>query len=373
MYTFSKGRVLTAAGLEETTLTIDDGRIAVVGGDPVGEPVDARGLIILPGIVDLHADAVERAIEPRPRVRAAWEIALAEDDAAALAAGITTRFLSLTDSFEPGLRSRATVRELLSFLPGYEHRLRVRSPIHLRHERCAVEDPEEVQAWIAGGRIGLLSLNDHVPSGGDAYAQRRFRTALARRLDLLSDEIDALVLRAAADRARGEEQCGRLCAAAMAHGIPLASHDDASPADADASLARGVRIGEFPFDRPTAERLRLGGAAVLMGAPNLVRGGSHVGWMGAAEAIGAGVVDALCSDYHYPSLFAAPFAAAQRGLLPFADAWRLVSAGPAAAAGLIDRGAIVPGALADLILVEPGPPPRLRAVWIAGREVARFA
>jgi alpha-D-ribose 1-methylphosphonate 5-triphosphate diphosphatase len=110
-----------------------------------------------------------------------------------------------------------------------------------------------------------------------------------------------------------------------------------------------------------------------MGAPNALRGGSHIGSLGAAEAVSAGVCDALCSDYHHPSLLHAAFALAARGSCPLPVAWHLVSAGPAAAAGLHDRGRIAPGLLADLVLVEPGPVPRVRGVWVGGREVARCA
>jgi alpha-D-ribose 1-methylphosphonate 5-triphosphate diphosphatase len=349
-----------------------------VDGDRFGEQtggsariVDASGLLILPGIIDLHADAFERALEPRPGVRVPIGVALAEHDGWLLAAGITTCFLSLTDGFEPGLRSRQTVRAVLDALGGA--RLSARLPLHLRREVCADGDADELVAWMAAGRIGLLSTADHLPADDDDRSHARFIASLRRRLNGQGAEIERLVAEARARRADGLRLRDRLCAAAQAAGIPLASHDDATPAQAEASAARGVAICEFPADLPAARSARRHGASVLMGAPNALRGGSHIGSLGAAEAVSAGVCDALCSDYHHPSLLHAAFALAARGSCPLPVAWHLVSAGPAAAAGLHDRGRIAPGLLADLVLVEPGPVPRVRGVWVGGREVARCA
>lgn len=159
-------------------------------------------------------------------------------------------------------------------------------------------------------------------------------------------------------------------------GIPVASHDDETEADVALSARRKVAIAEFPASLLLAAQSREYGAAVLMGAPNLVRGGSHVGYMGVAEAAQAEVLDCLCSDYHYPSLFHAPFKLAEMRLLPFEEAWKFVSTNPAKAAGIGDRkGAIAPGLEADFLLVKPGDalPSAIAAVYVKGQEVARYA
>jgi len=358
----------------DSTVSMDGERLTAVG-HPVGSSaqIDARGLLILPGIVDLHADAVERALEPRPGVRVPLPLALAEHDAWLLANGITTCFLSLTDGFEPGLRSREMVRELIEALRMLGLRLSARTPVHLRREVCAPGDPDELVAWMATRRIGLLSINDHLPSGDDPGQHARSVASLRRRLNGQGADLEALLHAARERRSSGEAVRDRLCNAARNHGIPLASHDDASPGQAELSAARGISICEFPFDLATAGRARELGAAVLMGAPNVVRGGSHVGWMGASDAVAAGVCSALCSDYHPASLLQAPFTLATRKVCDLAQAWNLVSRGPADAAQLSDRGRIAAGALADLVLIEAEPRPRVRQVWVAGREVARFA
>jgi alpha-D-ribose 1-methylphosphonate 5-triphosphate diphosphatase len=358
----------------DTIVAIDGDRISAIGG-PVGssEQIDARGLLVLPGLVDLHADAIERSLEPRPGGRLPLPIALAEHDGWLLANGITTCFISLTDGFEPGLRSRELISSVVSALHDPALRLAARTPLHLRREICAPGDADELVAWLAAGRIGLLSINDHLPADDDAAAQTRFVMSVRRRLNGTAANVEALVAEARARRACGTAVRDRLCCAARAHAVPLAAHDDASPAQAEASAARGVMISEFPCDLATARRARELGSAVLMGAPNAVRGGSHIGMLCASEAISAGVCDALCSDYHQPCLFHAPFTLAARGVCDLGTAWNLVSHGPAQAAGLVDRGRIRTGAMADLVLVERGPRPRVRRVWVGGREVARYA
>jgi alpha-D-ribose 1-methylphosphonate 5-triphosphate diphosphatase len=298
--------------------------------------------------------------------------ALMEHDAWLLAAGITTCFLSLTDGFETGLRSRETVRSIIDTLRAQTVPLHARLPVHLRREICAPGDPDEVVAWLATRQVHLLSLNDHLPSGEDPAQEARFIASLRRRLNGRGSDLESLIAEARSRRTTGLAARDRLCQAARTHEVPLAAHDDASPDQAEASAARGVAISEFPADLPTARRARQLGSRVLLGAPNVVRGGSHVGWLGAADAIAAGACDALCSDYHPPCLFQAPFALAHRGVCDLATAWNLAARGPALAAGLYDRGRIAAGCLADLVLVEPGPPPRVRSVWIAGREVARY-
>jgi alpha-D-ribose 1-methylphosphonate 5-triphosphate diphosphatase len=369
------GSVLCAGRfMEQTTIRIEDDRIAGVGTAGNTDAVyDASGLLVLPGIVDLHADAVERAIEPRPGVRVPLPLALAEHDASLLANGITTCCLSLTDGFEPGMRSRAMLRDIMGVFATPGLRLTARLPLHIRREICAAGEVDDLLRWIDGGRITLLSLCDHVPAADDDRAHVRFIASLRRRLGAHGGELERIVEEARRRRADGQQVRDVLCQAACEAGVVLAAHDDATPDQAEASASRGIAISEFPLDLPTAQRARKLGSRVLMGAPNVVRGGSHIGCLGATTAIAAGICDALCSDYHHPSLFQAPFTLVSAGVCSLADAWGLVSTGPAAAARMDDRGRIAPGQLADLVLVEPGPRPRVRSVWVGGREVARFA
>lgn len=369
--------VLTPDGLiPDSTVAIADGRITAVGAEVAdGEAVDGTGLLLLPGIVDVHGDAFERAICPRPGVTLPLDLALAENDAWLLASGITTFFLSLTDSFEPGLRSRDTVRAVIATVRGPQHAaFGCDTRIHIRHEVCLTAGHDELLAWIAQGQVDLLSTADHLPAGDDAVTLERYRGNVRRRLSLSDTAIDAHIADALANRLQGHAQEAELCAAARAAGIAIASHDDATCEAVDAAMTRGMTLCEFPTTAAVAAHAQSRGAAVLMGAPNYVRGGSHVAALGVAEALAANVVDCLCSDYHYPSVFHAPFRMVVSGERILAEAWAMVSTNPARAAGVGDRkGRIAPGYDADLLLVDAsGPLPRLRQVWAHGRAVAAF-
>lgn len=371
--------VLTSNGwLADATVLIDEGRFVSIGQQtkPSGYvAIDVTGLKMLPGMVDIHGDAFERMICPRPGVNFPLEMAIAENDRALLAAGITTFFYSVTDSFEPGLRSRETVRQIIAIVSNEHTGLQVDSRIHVRHEQANTDRHEELCHWLKDGTIHLLSLNNHLPPAMDDETLIRYTKGLRQRIKLSDADIRSLITAAMERQEEGLQQLEHLVKLAHQHRIPVASHDDETEADVALSQKRGVAIAEFPASIPLAARSQEYGAAVLMGAPNLVRGGSHVGYMSVAEAAHAGVVDCLCSDYHYPSLFHAPFKLAELGLMPFEAAWQLVSTNPARAAGIGDRkGAISPKLDADFLLVKPNCslPSAIASVYVKGQEVAKY-
>lgn len=334
------------------TVLVAGDRIAAIDvagagrGAAPDEVIDVAGRWILPGIVDLHGDAFERCLMPRPGVTVGVDLALADNDLQLLAAGITTSYLSATDSWEPGLRSRQTLRALVDGLARRRAGPDVR--LHVRHERCNTDRFDELVGLVAGGRVDLLSYNDHTHDEAE-----RISTTQVQRTGLDPPALGALQVERAAGRARGAEQEGELAAAARRAGCPTASHDPSCVADLERDLALGVGIAEFPTSIELAGRYRAEGIPVVLGAPNLLRGGSHLGNLSVADALAAGAGDILCSDYHYPSLLHAPFAAARDGVVAFGRAWDLVSANPALAAGLTDRGRIEVGRRADLLVVDP--------------------
>ncbi|MEM9033789.1 MAG: alpha-D-ribose 1-methylphosphonate 5-triphosphate diphosphatase [Actinomycetota bacterium] len=366
----SGGAVLTPGGLRDADLVIEGEVIAAVEPDAArsSNRVDVAGRWVLPGIVDLHGDAVERALSPRPSAPMTAESALVENDRAMLAAGITTAYLSLTDGFEPGLRSRERLREVIGAWRRLRPVLGVDTRIHVRHERCNVDDFDELLAWLADGTIELLSLNDHAPPPG--HAPDGTAASVQARTGMSPDDALAVARRAVEQRPTGLEQEPELVAAAHTAGVPIASHDDADAEQVAASAALGVRIAEFPFTLAAAHAARGHGQSVLLGAPNLVRGGSHLGNLSVADAVSAGAVDVLASDYHYSSLLAAPFVAMDRGLTDVASAWSLVAERPARAAGLDDRGRLEAGQRADVIVVDPGARVRSPEIVVAGGEIA---
>jgi alpha-D-ribose 1-methylphosphonate 5-triphosphate diphosphatase len=349
------GRVLLPGEDEPVPASVEvtDGRISAVDRvegaadrDGSAEVVDVTGRWVLPGIVDLHGDAFERCLMPRAGVTVDVDLALADNDLQLLSAGITTSYLSATDSWEPGLRSRQTLRTLVDALERRRGLPDVR--LHVRHERCNTEAIEELVALVETGRVAMLSYNDHTKDEAERISMTQIQ-----RTGLDGPALGALQVERAAARDAGLDHERRLADAARAAGCPTASHDACDEADLERDLALGVAIAEFPMSMDLAHRYRAQGVPVLLGAPNLVRGGSHLGNLSVAEALADGAGDLLCSDYHYPSLFHAPFRAATDGVLSLGRAWALVSANPAAAAGLTDRGRIEVGLRADLLVVDP--------------------
>jgi alpha-D-ribose 1-methylphosphonate 5-triphosphate diphosphatase len=350
--------------------------------DPVSTPpadarvLDVTGCLVAPGLVDLHGDAFERSVMPRSGVFLDLDLALADNDAQLLAAGITTSYLSATDSWEPGLRSRTMLNALIEALErrsasdGHPPRPDVR--LHVRHERCNTSGHDELLGHLRRGRVELLSFNDHTLAGDEKPAADRplnlSKTQL-QRTGLDDRELADLLVQQAQQRDVGRQQERELAEVAIQTGRVIASHDPRTAADLDRDLGLGVGLAEFPMTVPLARRYRSAGLTVLLGAPNLVRGGSHLNNLSVADALAADAGDILCSDYHYPSLLHAPFVAADRGLLPLGRAWEQVAATPAATANLTDRGRLEPGLRADLVVVAGGltSPARVAGTLVAGR------
>ena len=303
-------------------------------------------------------------------------MAILENDRNLIAASITTFFYSITDSYEPGLRSRDTAREIIDFVLGEEKEsLKTDSRIHIRHEQANVDKYDELCDWLEQGKVQLLSLNDHLPPAGDNYKLNRHLNSLRRRHKMSDEELQELIQTALGNKEKGLEQIEELVTLAHKYNTAIVSHDDDTEAKVELSAKRGVSIAEFPATIELAAKSRDYGASVLMGAPNLIRGGSHVGWMSVEAAAKAGVVDCLCSDYHYPSLFHAPFKLAQMGIMDFEQAWKLVSASPAKAAGIGDvKGSIAAGWDADFILLKPNESYicTIASVYVGGKELAKF-
>ncbi len=314
------------------------------------------------------------SLKPRAGTTFPLDLALAANDASLIANGITTFYYSITDGFEPGPRSRDTVRELLLALEALSPRFSCQARVHIRHERVNTELHEELMGWLADGRVHMLSLNDHLPELDNPAATERYLAGLRRRVTMDAAETQRFLEGLQNRRDLGDRQTGELARQARQAGVSLSSHDDHGLDDVERNRVLGTSIAEFPMDAETASASREAGVAVLMGAPNLVRGGSHVGAISVRDAITGNLVDILCSDYHYPSLFRAPFVAAEHGLLPLEQAWKMVSENPAKAAGLgASKGQIAPGFDADLLLLSEldGSPLSLQSTLVGGRLVFR--
>jgi alpha-D-ribose 1-methylphosphonate 5-triphosphate diphosphatase len=367
------GRALLGDEFLETTLGIADGDIGAVGtGHARGSlALDARGLKVMPGIIDLHGDAFERQIMPRPGVDFPIDVALVDSDRQAVGNGITTVFHATTWSWEPGLRSADNARKLLAAIEGLRPRLAADTRFHLRQETYNLDAEAEIVGWLADGRIDLLAFNDHMDSTVASLIKPQKRSRMVERTGLSNDAFDALVDRVVRRADEVPASIARLAEAARNADVRMLSHDDDIPDMREAFRGMGVTIAEFPVNEETARAAAAAGDAIVFGAPNVVRGGSHTGWTRASDMIEKGLCSVLASDYYYPSQLLAAFRLAADGILPLAKAWNLISAAPARAAGLTDRGLLAEGFRADLILVDDEMPlrPRIVAVIAAGRLV----
>ena len=207
-------------------------------------------------------------------------------------------------------------------------------------------------ADVTAGRVGMVTFNDHTPEIVRKLGIPEKAAAFSARAGVPASELRAMAERALARTPEVPAAASRLAATAHAAGIPVASHDDATIATRHHYRALGARVCEFPMAQSVAEDARDHGEPVVMGCPNVVRGGSHLGWAGAGALAEQGVATTLCSDYFYPAMTAAALRLAS-GPLGLAGAWALVSTNPAAAAGLHDRGRIAPDLRADLVLLDP--------------------
>lgn len=365
-WTIEGGRVLAETGFVEAPLAISDGVIAAKPS-PKAQTLDASGCLVLPGIVDLHGDAFERALLPRPGVDVPSEIAFQEVDRQLLASGITTAYHGLTFSFEPGLRdwrgSLATARAILAIRSGLavDHRL------HLRFEVRAAEAEAEAIKLLEEGDCDLLAFNDHFEDSKDQLASgsKRLQRSL-ERTGLDKEAFAAMLQTADQPQTERDGRVARLTAIARAHGIAVASHDPANADDIAVADGLGITIAEFPMTRGAAEAAKREEMATVFGAPNVMRGGSHKGLVGAAEMAADDLCDVLVSDYHYPSLLNAPFRLAEELGRPLEAVWPMVSAHPARVMGMMDRGTLEPGQRGDVIVLrapQAGQPTELKAVF----------
>jgi alpha-D-ribose 1-methylphosphonate 5-triphosphate diphosphatase len=367
------GRALLGNSLLETSVQIAGGKISAVGSDHGSSSfgLDARDLLVLPGIVDLHGDAFERQMMPRPGVDFPVDVALIDSDRQAIGNGITTAFHATTWSWEPGLRSGNNATRLLEAIETLRPQLAADTRFHLRHETYNLDAETDIAQWLSGGRIDLFAFNDHMDSTVASLAKPLKRNRMVERTGLSNEAFDSLVERVVSRGGHVPASVARLAKAARDANVRMLSHDDESPEMRKAFRAQGVSIAEFPVNEETAREAAEAGDFIVFGAPNVVRGGSHTGWTKAADMIAKGLCSILASDYYYPAPLLAAFRLADDGVLPLADAWNLISAAPAAAAGLADRGVLAEGRRADIILVDDELPlrPRIVAVIAAGRLV----
>jgi alpha-D-ribose 1-methylphosphonate 5-triphosphate diphosphatase len=353
------------------TLVLRDGLIGDIteGASSLPSAVDFGGDILMPGIIDLHTDNLERQVEPRAGARWPSRSAFLAHDGQCAAAGVTTVFDALclgNLGIDKDDRAR-TFREGVSDLTALSGSGLFKSDhvLHLRCELPAADMLDSLHAVAAHPLTRMVSLMDHTPGVGQYADLERFR-ARKRREGMTPPDIDVLIEHLMSQRAklRGPNRRA-LLDLVRALPVVLASHDDETVEEIAENHADGITISEFPVRLAAARAAKTHGMDVIAGAPNIVRGGSHSGNVSAADLLAAGAVDALASDYVTPALVEADAG------LPLAAAIALITSGPARLAGLTDRGRLAPGLRADLVRVRryqglAAP----MAVWRQGERVA---
>lgn len=347
--------------------------IAALQGDQLRPQTvfDAGGLLVLPGMVDIHGDTFERQLQPRPDTVFAYDIALADTDRQLVANGITTACHGLTYSWEGGLRGRESAIALLEQLARQRKIAHADHRIHLRFENHHIDGLADALQWIQQGRIDFFAFNEHLPAIAKKVALPEKLAAYSERARCDATTYLRRLKKAQAGAEHVPHTIATLAHACRTRGVPMASHDDQSFVQREHYHELGVQISEFPRTEEALLTAMGLGNQVVMGAPNVLLGGSHCGSLATEYAVRSGMCDILASDYYYPSMLHAAFKLAHLGLCTLAQAWCLVAQNPARALGLEDRGHIRNGARADMVLVEVSTAgtARLVATIAAGKMV----
>ena len=352
----SNARVVTAEREFLGTLVLRDGLIAAVeeGRSQLPRAEDLGGDYLLPGLVELHTDNLEKHMSPRPGVDWPSASAVQTHDAQIVAAGITTVFdaLAIGDINPRGKRMQQlpAMLEAIAAAEGAGH-TRAEHRLHLRCELCHPDVLAVYRDLVEHPLVQLVSVMDHSPGQRQFAQEAKYREYYMGKYHLSVAEMDAFIAEQLAHSRQYSDLHRRaIVADCQARGLALASHDDATLAHVQESAGFGMAIAEFPTTLEAARASHEQGLRVLMGAPNIVRGGSHSGNIAAAELARHGVLDILSSDYYPASLLqAAWLLAGQDNDYDLPRAIATVSQVPARAAGLDDRGEIRVGLRADLV------------------------
>lgn len=358
------------------SLHVRGGRIAAIdtGATMFRGALDCEGDFLLPGLVEIHTDNLERHLTPRPKTHFPQQPALLAHDAEIVSAGITTVYdaLGIGDPYSESFRSQdqSGILALIDRLEAHGA-MRARHLLHLRCELPAPNARDLFAPYQGHPRLRMLSLMDHTPGQRQWTNIEHARTYFTGKKGWTNAQFDYEIMHAP-ERQRQYSQPNReyFVAFAREHGVALATHDDTTEHHIGEAVTDGATISEFPTTTVAARLARAHGLSTVAGAPNIVRGGSHSGNVAAIDLAREGLLDALSSDYVPSSLLNAAWRLqAQAGFaLPAAVA--TVSRNPAQAAGLDDRGELAVGRLADMVRVrEFDGHPIVGHVWVGGRRV----
>ncbi|MEA5093128.1 Alpha-D-ribose 1-methylphosphonate 5-triphosphate diphosphatase [bioreactor metagenome] len=387
MYLITNGQVVTETEILNNSEVLIDGEnivgIYASGTNKVTKldtVINAEEGLIAPGFVDIHSDYIENMASPRPTSVLDFDISIRETEKILINQGITTMFHSLSfigeDEFSvKPIRSPENVKALLEKIAQTHNRLHlIRHRFHARLEIDAVDNIEQIKQFILAGKVQLLSFMDHSPGQGQYRNLEIYRKTLKGYKKITDNEIDKVI----AARQGSEKMTLAMIQdiAELAHrkNIAIASHDDDTLEKIEFLKQFGATISEFPITIEVAKAAKAAGMLTLVGAPNILLGGSHSGNMSAAQAINEGVVDILCSDYYPAALLHAIFIMHEQYGQDLAKMFRLVTLNPAVAVKM-DReiGSIVPGKKADVLIINKieGDFPVITCVMVDGKVITQ--
>jgi len=387
VYLITNGQVVTETEILNNSEVLIDGEnivgIYASGTNKVTKldtVINAEEGLIAPGFVDIHSDYIENMASPRPTSVLDFDISIRETEKILINQGITTMFHSLSfigeDEFSvKPIRSPENVKALLEKIAQTHNRLHlIRHRFHARLEIDAVDNIEQIKQFILAGKVQLLSFMDHSPGQGQYRNLEIYRKTLKGYKKITDNEIDKVI----AARQGSEKMTLAMIQdiAELAHrkNIAIASHDDDTLEKIEFLKQFGATISEFPITIEVAKAAKAAGMLTLVGAPNILLGGSHSGNMSAAQAINEGVVDILCSDYYPAALLHAIFIMHEQYGQDLAKMFRLVTLNPAVAVKM-DReiGSIVLGKKADVLIINKieGDFPVITCVMVDGKVITQ--
>lgn len=340
-------------------LAIDQTVITAYGELPIpseyanASAVDLDGAYIMPGIIDLHCDIIEKMVQPRPGVMLDTGLALHVTDRLLLSSGVTCEFHSLSlDDAEFGVRNDEFVRDFIAHITHARHPL-IKHLVHARVEISSTRGTDTLATIITEPVVKLVSIMDHSPGQGQYVSDESFRFYVAKTTGRNDDEIDQIIAHKQLQRQYIPERIATVVALCRQHNIPIATHDDDTVAKIAEWNNLNIRISEFPTTMIAAHAAHQSGMHVGMGAPNVLRGKSSGGNLSARDALIDGVVDWLCADYYPAALLPAAFLITQLGIYTLPEAIALITTNPAIAVGIgHTTGQIAVGLSADLCIVR---------------------
>jgi alpha-D-ribose 1-methylphosphonate 5-triphosphate diphosphatase len=364
--------VLANRVIDHGWIAFAEGKVAEFGeGEAPSSSEDAGGDLIMPGLIELHTDHLEAHYMPRPKVYWNPLAAVVSYDGQMATAGITTVMDSLRVGREDGSDETVLVEAIASVREA--GLLRADHFLHLRCEIPVPDVVDDLQKLIGRADLRLMSLMDHTPGQRQFRNEEKLRDYYRGKSGKSDAELDVLFeQRLVNQQAYAANNLRVVVALAHQHAIPLASHDDTTEENVTDAIRDKVSVAEFPTTIEAARSLHQAGIGILMGAPNVVRGGSHSGNIAAVDLAREGLLDILSSDYIPSSLLMGALQLPRHvPAIDLASAVRTVTKTPAEAVGLDDRGEIVVGKRADLIRVHlAGDVPVVRTVWREGQRVA---